>query len=62
MVPSARKAALRNSLTECIARAASPQGCLPRLRRGDPTGIKVMAGGTPANPAAIVTTTPGFLP
>ena len=51
MVPSARKAALRMGLTECIARAASPQGCLPRLRRGDPRG---MAGGTPANPARLV--------
>ena len=51
MVPSARKAALRMGLTECIARAASPQGCLPRLRRGDPRG---MAGETPANPATPV--------
>ena len=28
MVPSARKAALRKGLTECIARAASPQALL----------------------------------
>ena len=53
MVPSARKAALRMGLTECIARAAPPQGCLPRLRRGDPRG---MAGGPRANPAALVYT------
>ena len=54
MVPSARKAALRMGLTECIARAALPQDCLPRLRRGDPRGDKVMAGETPANPATTV--------
>ena len=53
MVPSARKAALRMGLTECIARAAPPQGCLPRLRRGGPRGYKVMAGVTPANPATL---------
>ena len=54
MVPSARKAALRMGPTECSARAAPPQGCLPRLRRGDPRGINVMAGGTPANPATLL--------
>jgi hypothetical protein len=65
MVPSARKAALRMGLAECIARAASPQALLsfrykdgldleslssPRL---GVVGDKVMAGGTPANPAAL---------
>ena len=67
MVPSARKAALRMGLTECIARAASPQALLSfryidglcfRRSSSQPrlgvAGDKVMAGGTPANPAAIV--------
>jgi ribosomal protein S12 methylthiotransferase accessory factor YcaO len=65
MVPSARKAALRKGLTECIERAASPQALLSfRLldwinyalelhaaieRQLD----KVMTGDTPANPAAL---------
>jgi hypothetical protein len=53
MVPSARKAALRIGLNECIARAALPLDCLPRLGRGDPRGNKLMAGGSPANPAAL---------
>jgi len=65
MVPSARKAALRMGLTECIARAASPQALLsfryidgiflednswPHLAVDE---NKVMAGETPTNPAAL---------
>ena len=33
--------------------SAGAEDCLPRLRRGDPRGNKVMAEGTPANPAAM---------
>jgi ribosomal protein S12 methylthiotransferase accessory factor YcaO len=64
-VLSARKAALRMGLTECIERAASPQALLSfRLLDRINYGLvlhatigrmedKVMAGGTPANPASL---------
>ena len=66
-VLSARKAALRMGLTECIERAAAPQALLslPGLDLSTDWslhatigsgGNKVMAGGTPANPATLLRT------